>query len=118
MALEDAVTLAECLERAVNTTDIPSVLRAFQEIRQPRCKRVQEWGAIKGRRATLPDGLEQEKRDKNFGLFKAWINANPWDKVHVDELPELESGNWKAWLKGHDEVYFVGQFLLVLGIMC
>ena len=107
MALEDAVTLAECLERADEPSDIPKLLRAFQEIRQPRCRRVQEWGARKGQRATLPNGLDQEKRDKNFGLFNAWIKADPWDKVHVDELPELESSNWKAWLKGHNAVDFV-----------
>ena len=107
MALEDAVTLAECLDRATATSDVPLMLHAFQDIRQPRCKRVQEWGARKGARAILPDGLEQEKRDRNFALYNAWINADPWDQVHINELPELESGNWKAWLKGHDAVYFV-----------
>lgn len=107
MALEDAATLAECLQRVVVSEDIPNALQAFQEIRESRCKLVQEWSAIKGKRATLPDGPEQEQRDKNLRLFNAWVKAEPWDKVHVDELPELESLNWKAWLSGHSAVEFV-----------
>ena len=107
MGLEDAATLAECLERAENPQDIPQMLKALQEIRQPRCKRVQEWSGKKGQRATLPDGPEQEKRDEDLKLFNAWVEAEPWDKVHVDEIPALESPVWKAWLNGHDAVGFV-----------
>jgi salicylate hydroxylase len=107
MALEDAATLAECLERAEISEDIPVVLKAFQEIREPRCKLVQEWAATKGKRATIPDGPEQEERDKNFKLFNAWVKAKPWDRVHVDELPGIEAPNWKAWLAGHNAVDFV-----------
>ena len=107
MALEDAATLAECLERVEVSEEIPKALRAFQEIREPRCKRVQTWSAIKGKRATVPDGPEQEQRDSNFKQFNAWVKAEPWDRVHVDEPPEIESPNWKAWLKGHNAVDFV-----------
>jgi salicylate hydroxylase len=109
MALEDAATLAECLERAKTTKDISKVLKAFQEIREPRCKLVQEWSVMKGKRATLPDGPEQEERDKKLKSFNAWVKAKPWDKVHIDELPQLESPNWKAWLIGHDAVGFVSR---------
>jgi salicylate hydroxylase len=91
MALEDAATLAECLQRAEISKDkgIPDTLKAFQEIREPRCKLVQEWSAIKGKRATIPDGPKQEQRNMNFKLFNAWVKAKPWDRVHVDELPEF-----------------------------
>lgn len=109
MALEDAATLAECLDRANSTGDIPDMLNAFQEIRQPRCKRVQEWSAIKGHRATLPDGPEQEERDKKLKSSNAWVEADSWDKRHIDEVPEHESSNWKAWLSGHNAVQFVSQ---------
>ena len=68
---------------------------------------MQEWSAIKGKRATIPDGVEQEQRDKTFKLFNAWVKAEPWDKVHVDEIPEFESLNSKAWLGGHNAVDFV-----------
>jgi salicylate hydroxylase len=109
MALEDAVTLAECLERAGVSKDIPEVLGSFQKIRQPRCRRVQEWSAAKGHRATLPDGIDQQSRDANLQLHNAWVKADPWDGTHIDETPELESSLWKAWLCGHDPVEYVRQ---------
>ena len=107
MALEDAVTLAECLDRATDRRNIPKALRAFQEIRRPRCQRVQEWSARKGQRAMLADGLEQHARDVKLRSANAWIKADPWNKVHIDELPEFESPQWKAWLCGHDAIQFV-----------
>ena len=111
MALEDAVTLAECLQRAhiSGDKDVSEALKAFQEIREPRCKLVQEWSAIKGKIAIIPDGPEQEQRDMNFKLFNAWVKAKPWDRVHVDELPGFETQNWKAWLNGHNAVAFVSE---------
>lgn len=111
MALEDAATLAECLKRAETAKDISKVLKVFQEIRGPRCKKVQEWSAVKGKRATVPDGPEQEQRDKNLKTYNAWVKAKPWDGVPINELPELESPNWKAWLNGHDAVGFVSFIL-------
>jgi salicylate hydroxylase len=107
MALEDAVTLAQCLECAEISKDISEVLKTFQQIRQPRCKRIQEWSAEKGRRATLPDGLQQEYRDANLESHNAWVKSDPWDGFHIDDLPELESPLWKAWLCGHDAVEYV-----------
>jgi salicylate hydroxylase len=104
MALEDAATLAECLERVKASADIPATLKAFQQIREPRCKLVQEWSAMKRKRAIIPDGPEQEHRDKNFKLFNAWVRAEPWDKVYVGELPEFDTPKWKAWLNGHNAV--------------
>lgn len=107
MALEDAATLAECVGRAETADDIPKVLKALQEIREPRCKLVQKWSAIKGKVATIPDGPEQAQRDKSLKSFNSWVKAKPWHGVHVHELPELERPNWKIWLNGYDAVTFV-----------
>jgi salicylate hydroxylase len=82
-------------------------MKAFQEIREPRCKLVQEWSFIQSKRATVPDGPEQEARDKKFKTFNSWNSMTPWDGVHIDELPAIDSGNWQAWLCGHDAVAFV-----------
>ena len=109
MALEDAVCLAECLERVSDPTDISKALQAFQEIRQPRCKKVQEWSATKGQRARLPCGLRQKERDGNFASANAWIKAEPWDRVHIDDVPEFEALNWKAWLSGYDAMDYVSR---------
>lgn len=101
------MTLAECLERAETTDDIPKVLKSYQEIRGPRCNLVQEWSAIQCKRATMPDGPEQEQRDKNFKSANHWAKAEPWDGVHVDEPPPIDDSTWYAWLCGHDTVVFV-----------
>jgi hypothetical protein len=45
---------------------------------------------MKGKRATIPDGPgARSNAIRTFKLFNAWVKAEPWDKVHVDELPEL-----------------------------
>ncbi|CAG8977439.1 hypothetical protein HYALB_00007771, partial [Hymenoscyphus albidus] len=90
LALEDAVTLAECLERA-ELFGIPKVLKAFQTIREPRCRLIQEWAAAKDKRATLPDGPEQLERDKNLKLFNPWVKARPASLVESEHLPEFET---------------------------
>lgn len=107
MAIEDGASLAECIERAETTQDLPKVLHAFEAIRRPRCERVQDWSAIKGRRALLHHGSELTARDDNFKMANAWVKAEPWDGTHIDEIPELASPHWKAWLSGHNAIDFV-----------
>ena len=108
MGLEDAVTLAECLERAKTTDEIPKVMKAYQEIREPRCKLVQEWSSAKAKNFTLPDGPEQEERDKILKAHNTFREQKPWDKVHIDEVPEsISSKDWQAWLLGHNAVGYV-----------
>lgn len=107
MAIEDAMTLAECLERPKSKDEIPQCLRAYQWIRQPRCKLVQEWGSAALKRAILSDGLEQQERDKKLKAFNNHVFMQKWDGVHVDELPEsINSSMWTPWLLGHDAVGF------------
>jgi salicylate hydroxylase len=111
MAIEDAVTLAACLDRAKITDEIPQYLRAYQKIRQPRCKIVQEFGSIQAKRATLLDGPEQQERDKRFKTHNAFAAQKTWDGVHVDEVPgSINSPDWMPWLLGHDAVAFVSHF--------
>jgi salicylate hydroxylase len=88
MALEDGATLAECLERA-DSSSISKALLTFQQIREPRCKRVQEWATIKGSRATVPDGREQEYCDRNLKQFNCCVKAPSWDKSYFNELSEV-----------------------------
>jgi hypothetical protein len=60
-------------------------------------------------RPNLPGGPEQEERDNKLTLSNAWVRAECWDKRHIDEVPEHESSNFKAWLSGHNAVQFLGQ---------
>jgi salicylate hydroxylase len=108
MAIEDAVTLAECLERARSTAEIPQYLSAYQRIREPRCKMVQEFGSTQAKRATLPDGPVQQERDSRFKAHNAFAAQKTWDGVHVDEVPDsINSPDWMPWLCGHDAIAFV-----------
>jgi salicylate hydroxylase len=108
MAVEDGICLAECLDRAKAIDDIPALLRVFQEIREPRCKLVQEWSAAQEQRATLPDGPMQKKRDEILRTHKAEAPRSPWDGVHIDKNPEsIMAPEWDAWLQGHDAFAYV-----------
>jgi 2-polyprenyl-6-methoxyphenol hydroxylase-like FAD-dependent oxidoreductase len=61
-AIEDAVVLAGCLERAAAGT-VPAALRRYEEIRRPRAGQVQAMS--RGREVSnhLPDGPAQRARD-------------------------------------------------------
>ncbi|KAK6440732.1 hypothetical protein LTR95_003031 [Oleoguttula sp. CCFEE 5521] len=111
MAIEDAVSLSACLDRAAAATQIPELLKIFEDIRRPRCNLVQEWSATKGERARLTGGPALEKRNSTFASANAWIRAEPWDKRHIDDLPAFEAPNWKAWLSGHDAVDYTNRQL-------
>lgn len=65
-AIEDGACLAECLERAQKLEDVPVLLRAFEDIRKPRCEIIQEGARSNGDIWHLPDGPAQQQRDRNW----------------------------------------------------
>ena len=73
---------------------------------------MQEFGSTQGKRATLPDGLEQQERDKRFKAHNSFVKQEKWDGVHVNEVPEsIDSPMWMPWLLGHDAVDFASRKL-------
>ncbi len=64
---------------------------------------------MKGKRATIPDGPEQEQRDKNLKHFNAWVKAKPWGRAHVDELLEIDAPEFESpdWMSGHEAMNLV-----------
>ena len=64
MAIEDAAVLGECLSRFTTPEDLPAAAKAYQAIRRPRVERVQDMAKGNGAMWILPDGPEQEARDK------------------------------------------------------
>jgi salicylate hydroxylase len=99
MAIEDGAALGECLDRATSKRDIRKVLQAFQTIRKPRCERVQLGSRDNGQIWHLPDGEEQEQRDKGMRQIEAQQdepNPNQWN----DE-------DFQPWLFGHDLFSYV-----------
>ncbi len=80
-AIEDAVVLADCLQKADAGT-VPQALQRYEAIRRPRTSQVQRMSRGREVRNHLPDGPEQERRDREF--------------ASGDPLRQ------SAWLYGHD----------------
>jgi salicylate hydroxylase len=80
-AIEDAVVLADCLQRA-DRDSVWQALLQYETIRRPRASEVQRMSRGREVRNHLPDGPEQQERDAQF--------------AHGDPLRQ------SAWLYGHD----------------
>ncbi|GAA4228372.1 FAD-dependent monooxygenase [Actinomadura meridiana] len=75
-AIEDAALLSRCL--AEDVTDPPRALRRYETLRRPRTTRLQEVSHARSDVNHLPDGPDQEARDRSFGdsdplVGNAWI---------------------------------------------
>jgi len=81
-AVEDAFALAECL-RGMETGSVVEALLRYEEIRRPRATQVQLMSRGREVRNHLPDGPEQEKRDR--------------------ELAEGDPLRQSAWLYGYGQ---------------
>ena len=107
MAMEDSVTLAECLARVEDTAGIPKALRAFETIRKPRLKLMAAFAELSAHRWQMPDGEEQRKRDamlKTSPLF----SSPDWDGSHVDNPPASPTDPLLfPYIMAHDAVEFV-----------
>ena len=82
-AIEDAATLKECLLKF--SSDIPTALRLYEQIRLPRASRLQGMSATNKTRFHLPDGPAQRERDATMAT-----GATDWSLAAV------------AWLYEHD----------------
>ncbi|GAA1017461.1 salicylate hydroxylase [Acrocarpospora pleiomorpha] len=74
-AIEDAAVLAACL--AEDGTDPARALRRYEALRMPRTNRLQEVSHGRSHINHLPDGPEQEARDKSFADSDPLV-ANGW----------------------------------------
>jgi salicylate hydroxylase len=64
MAVEDAAALAEALDHAADSSDIPAVLRVWESVRITRSSQMQEASLINGKLWHYRDGREQKARDE------------------------------------------------------
>jgi salicylate hydroxylase len=89
--IEDGATLATCL---AETSGVEAALRLYESVRMPRASKIQAMSAQNKVRFHLPDGPEQEERDRQMATQSTdWsINAVAWIYGHdagiVDEAPE------------------------------
>ena len=85
-AIEDAVVLADCLQIA-DAGSGPQALQRYEAIRRPRTSQVQRMSRGREVRNHLPDGPEQERRDREFASGdplrqSAWLYG--YDAERVD----------------------------------
>ena len=95
MAIEDAAALAECVGRAQSNKDIPAAMLVFERSRKWRCERVQTQARRNGEALHMPDGEEQEHRDRMMAG-----KSLPSDQ-EVESSPMLDP-KFTSWLYGHD----------------
>jgi salicylate hydroxylase len=81
-AIEDGATLAACLTRH---GDVVEALRAYERLRLPRATRVQAVSTENKTRFHLPDGPDQQQRDREMAT-----GSTDWSEGAV------------AWIYGHD----------------
>jgi salicylate hydroxylase len=82
-AIEDAATLADCLQSA-DQGSVEAALRRYEEIRRPRANRVLLMSRGREVRNHLPDGPEQRQRDEELALGdplrqNAWLYGDDWE---------------------------------------
>lgn len=100
MATEDAGALAECMRTAESKDDIPAAMRLYERSRKWRCEKVQAQARRNGETIHMPNGEEQEHRDRKMAG-----KALPEDQ-EVDCGPLLDE-TFTSWLYGHDVVKHV-----------
>jgi salicylate hydroxylase len=66
MALEDAAVIGKLLSNITHNSDVPSLLRAYQEIRLPRTDIVQQEARMNRTIFHMDDGPDQERRDRSM----------------------------------------------------
>ncbi|KAF5389185.1 hypothetical protein D9757_003487 [Collybiopsis confluens] len=99
MAIEDAAVLGNLFSRISHPSQIPRVLKAYEELRRPRATATQE--ASKSNRSVyhLPDGIRQEMRDAEMGvammhelLSQEWVRG-----AKETTLDNSNRGNPNGW---------------------
>jgi salicylate hydroxylase len=96
MAIEDGAALGECLDRARSARDLRRVMHAFEAIRKPRCERIQASARGLGYLWHLPDGAQQEERDK---AMKAVAVEGDSHDLNPNKFADEE---FQAWMFGYD----------------
>ncbi|KAJ6551338.1 hypothetical protein B0H19DRAFT_1157254 [Mycena capillaripes] len=79
LALEDAETLGALFARIQHRAQVPRMLAAHEEIRQPRGSYAQAWEMRKRTMLTAPAGPEQKRRDARLRRMMAYKDS------HIDE---------------------------------
>lgn len=104
MATEDAGALAECIKSVSSTEDISRAMYFYERSRKWRCEKVQAQARRNGEFIHMPDGEEQEHRDRKLA------GKSLPDDQEVDCGPLMDL-KFTSWLYGHDTVEHARQVL-------
>ncbi|KAL4932839.1 putative salicylate hydroxylase [Aspergillus undulatus] len=86
-AVEDAAALGIVLSEISSKREIPLALQAYEKSRKERAETVQQSGSLNRITLHLPDGPEQEARDKQFrASLKGGSNPDKWSDRQTQEF--------------------------------
>lgn len=105
MGIEDGVVLASLFSHVRNRNQIPTLLAAYQHIREPRTTFAQQDDVAKVLFTTMPPGPEREARDEALRqAHKALTSVYGYD-VAKDEMIRSELEQWAKmfWYDAYEE---------------
>ncbi|KAK5065096.1 hypothetical protein LTR84_000932 [Exophiala bonariae] len=111
MSIEDGPALAECLSRVREIEDVPKYLRVFEQLRKPRCEKMQLCSRLNGQMWHLPDGPQQEERDKGFERDDFARGESEVEQEQGENVNPWSDLNFQPWLFGYDVVTDVRRVL-------
>ncbi|KAK4893326.1 hypothetical protein LTR27_008220 [Elasticomyces elasticus] len=113
MALEDAAALAEFLDPSTfsSPAELPGRMQAYHDFRQPRVEHIRRMAYGNAKMFTLPNGPEQEQRDKMWaGMTAKWKAA--YEQMGEDAFrtrvvadphaADIRSPEGRAYVQGYD----------------
>ncbi|TVY41324.1 FAD-dependent monooxygenase [Lachnellula occidentalis] len=102
VSIEDGAALAECLDLVIDLVDLSLVLRAFQDLRKPRCETISKAALSLVDLWHLHDGPEQEGRDLKIkqDLINTVVEKTSDSKSSLDTMRD----KLVPWMFGYDTV--------------
>ena len=113
MAVEDAVTLAECLvftpPAGAEHISIADRLRTYQDIRHTRVYAVQKRSNDMGKMYSVPDGPMQQFRDAKLKMYLKDVQTQERGMEWFQEPPAADASpaEWDPWMMLFDAANFV-----------
>ena len=106
MAIEDGAVLGALFSKLTDPSQIPAVLKTYEELRKPRTTRVVQGSLDQGKMCKLPNGKKQKERDE-------WMAAPT-----LDDYPmHIATQKFSDFLFGYDAMKKQYQFYLKLEIL-
>lgn len=108
-SIEDAAVLAVCLTRAKSAKDIPTLTKAYEDIRKGRAEKIKHTSRGNMRQYHLEDGPEQEERDRIYAEGLKELSGEEQakkkeelKKPEKNENAEYGTPGFAMWLFGYD----------------